>query len=240
MLFLFLVLFVVVLAGKVTFVKDRWLQPLLFTAPIFFFARLSPIAITPSRCKLFFRIIAVAALAIYLAFTIRVVGATYAERFYRLKLDIEFAFNTRAVAAPYTGSFSRLNYPFNTLAEEMRRLGFANGLIISDNRFIAGNLHLQFPGSTAIIPEYRFARLVDRTRYSQAAVVWQAAQSLAIPADIQSFLEKTYNLQVTDYPVYYLEHPYLFARSETVALAVLFFPLAERPKTVEEIARENS
>ncbi len=231
MLFLFLVLFVVVLAGKVTFVKDRWLQPLLFVAPIFFFARLSPITITPTRYKLFLRIVAVAALAIYLAFTIRVVGASYAESFYRLKLDIEFALNTRVVAAPYTGSFSRLNFPFNTFAEEMRRLGFANGLIISDNRFIAGNLHIQFPGSAALIPEYRFERLVDRTRYSQAAVVWQAAQSLAIPADLQIFLEKTYNIKVADYPIYYLEHPYLFARSETVALVVLFFPLAELPKS---------
>ncbi len=237
MLFLFLVLFVVVLAGKVTFVKDRWLQPLLFVTPIFFFARLSPIAITPTRCTLFLRIVAVAALAIYLAFTIRVVGASYAESFYRMKLDIEFALNTRVVAAPYSGSFCRLNYPFNTLAEEMRRLGFANGLIISDNRFIAGNLHIQFPGSAALIPEYRLERLVDRTRYSQAAVVWQAAQSPAIPADLQIFLEKTYNLKVTDYPVYYLEHPYLFARSETIALAVLFFPLAELPKTTEKMAR---
>ena len=237
MLFLFLVLVVVVLAGKVTFVKDRWLQPLLFVVPIFFFARLSPIAITQTRYALFLRIVAVTALAIYLAFTIRVVGASYAESFYLLKHDIELIFNTRVVPPPYTGSFCRLNYPFNTFAEEMRRLGFTNGLIISDNRFIAGNLNIQFPGSTALIPEYRFERLVDRTRYSQAAVVWQAAQSLAIPADLQIFLEKTYNLKVADYPVYYLEHPYLFARSETVAIVVLFFPLVGLPKTTEEIAR---
>lgn len=207
LLFLFLVLIIAVIVGKVTYVKDRWLQPLLFVAPIFFFARLSPSAITTPRFKLFLRIVAVAALAIYLAFTIRVGGASF------------------------TGRFCRLNYPFTAVAEEIRRLGFSNGLIISDDRFVAGNLHIQFPGSTALIPEYHFEMLVDNTRYSQVAVVWQAAQSSGIPADLQNFLEKTYKLQVADYPIHYLEHPYLFARTETVTLAALFFPLAPPPQS---------
>ncbi|MFH0783107.1 MAG: glycosyltransferase family 39 protein [Pseudomonadota bacterium] len=202
LLVLFITLFIVVLVGKVTYVKDRWLQPLLFVAPIFFFARLSPNAITLNRFKIFLKIVAVAALAIYLAFTIRVIGASY------------------------TGSFCRLNYPFRTVAEDMRHLGFTHGLIISDDRFVAGNLQMQFPTSTALIPDYRFEMLVDQTQYPQVAVVWQAAQSVTIPADLQTFLENTYNIQIADYPVHYLEHPYLFARTETITLAVLFFPLS--------------
>jgi lipopolysaccharide core galacturonosyltransferase RgtB len=209
LLFLFLALVVVVIAGKVTYVKDRWLQPLLFVAPIFFFARVSPIAITPIRFKFYLRIVAVAALTIFLAFTIRVIGASFIE------------------------SFCRLNYPFTAVAEDMHRLGFTNGLIISDDRFVAGNLHFKFPGSTALIPEYRFETLVDRTQHLQAAVVWQAAQSLGIPAELEAFLEKTYKLQVADYPVHYLEHPYLFARTETITLAVLFFPLAMPPQNAQ-------
>ncbi|MBU1567304.1 MAG: glycosyltransferase family 39 protein [Proteobacteria bacterium] len=204
--FLLIVLFTAVIVGKVTYVKDRWLQPLLFVVPIFFFARLSLVSITESRFKLFLRIVAVAALAIYLVFTIRVAGASF------------------------TGRVCRLNYPFTIVADEMRRLGFTNGLIISDDRFVAGNLHVQFPGSTALIPKYHFETLVDNTRYSQAAVVWQAAQLSEIPADLQNFLETTYKLQVTDYPVHYLELPYLFANSQTVTLAVLLLPLATPQK----------
>ncbi len=201
LLFLFFTLFVVVLVGKVTYVKDRWLQPLLFIAPIFFFARLTPVVITPYRFKIFLRIVGVAALAIYLAFTIRVVGASY------------------------TGSFCRLNYPFTSVAGDMRHLGFTRGLIISDDRFVAGNLQMQFPTSTALIANYRFEMLVDPTQYPQAAVVWQAAQSVTIPEDLQTFLENTYKIRISDYPVHYLERPYLFARTETITLAVLFFPL---------------
>jgi lipopolysaccharide core galacturonosyltransferase RgtB len=205
LLFLFFALLVVVIAGKVTYVKDRWLQPLLFVAPIFFFARLSGETISPSRFKLFLQIAGGAALVIYLTFTLRVVGASY------------------------TGSFCRLNYPFTTLSKEIRRLGFSNGLIISDDRFVAGNLHFQFPGSTALIPEYRFEMLIDNNRYTQAAVVWQTGSTMSIPADLQDFLEKTYHLQIADYPIHYLEHPYLFSRGETVTLAVLIFPLTVPP-----------
>ncbi len=234
--FLFIALFAVVIIGKVTYVKDRWLQPLLFLAPIFFFARLSPIAITQKHFKLFLRIVAVVALAIYLALAIRVVGASYTENFYRMKVAIERAlFKIRISGVTYTGSFCRLNYPFSTWAEGMRSLGFTNGLIISDDRFVAGNLHVQFPGSTALIPGYRFEMLVDNNRYSQAAVVWQAAQSPDIPAALQDYLEQTYNLQATDFPVHYLEDLYLFARTETVTLAVLFFPLNPPPQTAREI-----
>jgi hypothetical protein len=232
LLFLCLALFAVVIIGKVTYVKDRWLQPLLFVAPIFFFARLSPLAITEKRFKLFLRIIGVTALAIYIALAIRVVGASYTENFYRMKVATELAlFKIRASGVSYTGSFCRLNYPFNTWAEGMRSLGFTNGLIISNDRFVSGNLHVQFPDSTALIPGYRFEMLVDNSRFSQAAVVWQAAQSPDIPAALKDYVEQTYKVQVTDFPVHYLERPYLFARTETITLAVLFFPLAPAPQS---------
>jgi 4-amino-4-deoxy-L-arabinose transferase-like glycosyltransferase len=205
LLFLFLTLLVVVILGKVTYVKDRWLQPLLFAAPIYFFSRLAPSAISPERFKLFLRTTAVAALAVYLVFTVRVVGASFIH------------------------SFCRVNYPFTAMAEDMRRLGFANGLIISDDRFVAGNLHLQFPGSTALIPEYRFETLVEPGRFSHAAIVWKAAESVGLPTGLATFVEKTYNIRAGDYPISYLEHPYLFARTESVTLALLLIPLATPP-----------
>ncbi len=205
LLFCLLVLIIVVIAGKVTYVKDRWLQPLLFVVPIFFFSRLTPSAISPSHFKFFLRIVAVSALAIYLAFTIRVVGGSF------------------------THYFCRLNYPFATFAADMRRLGFSNGLIISDDRFIAGNLHLQFPGSTALIPEYRFENLADPAGSGHAAVVWKAGESAGLPADLAAFIESTYHVRAGDYAINFLEHPFLFSRTETVRLALLLIPLAPSP-----------
>jgi lipopolysaccharide core galacturonosyltransferase RgtB len=205
LLLLFFILLVVVIAGKVSYVKDRWLQPLLFVVPIFFFARISPATITLARFKTFLSIVAFAAVAIYIAFTIRVVGASY------------------------IGSFCRLNYPFTAFAEDLRKLNFTNGLIISDDRFLAGNFHFQFPDGTALIPEYGFEKLVENHRYAQAAIVWHAEQSLGVPVTLQTFIEKTYGIQVGKYPVHYLQHRYLFARNETITLAVLILPLPPHP-----------
>jgi hypothetical protein len=207
LLVLFFALFVAVIAGKVTYVKDRWLQPLLFVAPIFFFARLAKEAITPQRFKLFLQIVGAAALIVYTTFTFRVVGASY------------------------TGSFCRLNYPFTSFTEDLRRLGFTGGLIISDDRFIAGNLHFHFPDSTALVPNYRFERLVDDNRYAEAAAVWQSGPTIGIPTDLKDFLINTYGIEAADYPVHSLQQPYLFSRGETVTLAVIIFPLTGSRQT---------
>lgn len=201
LLFLFIALLLVVLLFKVTYVKDRWLQPLLFVAPIYFFSRFSPASISPKKFKIYLGIILVAALAVYGAFTLRVVGASYIQ------------------------NFCRLNYPFNAMADDMRKTGFTDGLIISDNRFLAGNLHFNFPTSTAIVPDYRLETLVEHGRYSSIAVVWQAGEALTIPADLDSFLQEKYAIRAADYSVNYFVHPYLYARTETVTLAMMVIPL---------------
>lgn len=206
LLMLFFVLLAVVLIFKVTYVKDRWLQPLLFAAPIYFFSRLAPAQISPKRFKVFLGVIAVAAIAVYLAFTIRVAGASYTHR------------------------FCRMNYPFAAMAKDLRQTGFSDGLIISDHRLLAGNMRFQFPGSTAIIPGYKFENQTNAQGFSSAAVLWRADRSLEIPAELSSFLTKTYNIVPGDYQVNYFENRYKYGRSETVKLAVMQFPLLAVPE----------
>lgn len=201
LVFLFIFLILLILFLKVAYVKDRWLQPLLFVVPIFFFARLDPATISPKRFKLFLGTVVATALVIYLALTLRVVGASY------------------------THSFCRLNYPFTAIEGDLRRMGFVSGLIISDNRFVAGNMHLKFPGSTALIPQYRFEKQGDGARYSTAAIVWIVDKSSGIPAEIQSFLETAYNVSTDKYPVSSFEHTYLYARTETIKVAMMLIPL---------------
>ena len=201
LLILFAVLIIIVLLFKVTYVKDRWLQPVLFTAPIFFFSRLDPAAISSKKFKTYLGIILLAALSVYSAFTLRVVGASMLQ------------------------SFCRLNYPFNVMAEDMRKSGFTDGLIVSNNRFLAGNLHFRFPTSTAIIPDYRFEALIEKDRYSFMAIVWKADESQTLPVGLDSYLQEKFSIHGADFPVNYFNHPYLFARTETVTLAAIFVPL---------------
>ena len=198
---LFIILLAVVLVFKVSYVKDRWLQPLLFAAPIFFFSRLDALRISQKQFGLFLRIISVTAIAVYIAFTVRVVGASY------------------------THHFCRMNYPFTAFAGDLRQTGFSDGLIISDNRFLAGNMRLKFPGSTALIPGYKFESRTNQQGFSTAAVVWKADRSPAMPEELISFLIQTYNIVPADYPVSYFQHRYKYGRTETVKIAVMQFPL---------------
>ncbi len=200
-LILFLILLMVVLFFKVSYVKDRWLQPLLFAAPLFFFSRLEPTRISPKQFKRFLGVTAVAAITVYLAFSIRVAGASYIHR------------------------FCRMNYPFTAMAEDLRQTGFSGGLIISNNRFLAGNMRLQFPGSTALIPGYKFEILANVDGFSSAAVLWKADLSPTMPSELASFLATTYNIVPKDYPVRYFEHLYKYGRTETVKLAIMQFPV---------------
>jgi len=165
--------------------------------------RLDSLMISPKRFKIFLGVIAVTAAAIYLAFTIRVAGASYID------------------------SFPRLNYPFTALADDLRQIGFSNGLIISNNRFLAGNMHIQFPDSTALIPGYRFESRTTPHNLSAAVVLWEADLFPAMPPELESFLMKTYNIAPTAYPVNYFEHRNKYGRTETVKFAVMQFPLPE-------------
>ncbi|PHR25895.1 MAG: hypothetical protein COA36_13580 [Desulfotalea sp.] len=201
--FFFLVLLLVVLFFKVTYVKDRWLQPLLFAVPILFFSRVPSDKLTAGRCKGFLTVVGIAATTIYLAFTIRVTGASYIER------------------------FCRMNYPFIPMAEDIRATGFDSGLIISDNRFLAGNMHFQFPSSPALIPEFHFEDLPATQGFNNALVIWMADRSADVPEKLSSFLSDKYGINAEEYKVEYFEHLYKFARTEKVRLAVIFVPLKQ-------------
>ncbi len=203
-MFFLLTLLAIVIIFKVTYVKDRWLQPLLFAAPLIFFTGFDITGITEKQYKQFLSVTVIAAISIYITFTLRVVGA------------------------PLTHNYSRLSYPFAEMAGEIREAGFPGGLIISDNRFLAGNMHFQFPESRAVIPGYNFDQLPYSQTFTAAVVIWKADGSPNIPLQLVHFLKKKYNINSIDYPVNYYKQPYKFNTTDTTKLAVLKFPLPKR------------
>jgi hypothetical protein len=202
LLFIF-VLLIVILTFKVSYVKDRWLQPLLFAAPLIFFSRFDTNTITEKQFKRFIGVTAFSAVAVYCAFSLRVLGAPLIHR------------------------YCRLNYPFTQLAEDLREKGgFVKGLIISNNRFLAGNMHFQFPGSRAIIPGYNFENLIDTSNFSQAAVIWKADGTTPyIPMQLVNYLQREFAINSIDYPAVYYEAQYKYSTIDKVKLGVLLFPL---------------
>jgi len=199
-IFVLILLFIVVVF-KVSYVKDRWLQPLLFAAPLIFFTGFDATEITEKKYRQFLMVGIIAAISVYSAFTLRV------------------------VAAPLIQNYSRLSYPFTALADKIRGTGFSGGLIISDNRFLAGNMHFQFPNSRALIPDYNFEQLPYSPALTEAVVIWKADIVPHIPPSLAIFLKNNYNINKKDYPINYYEQPYKYNSSDIVKLAVLRFPL---------------
>jgi 4-amino-4-deoxy-L-arabinose transferase-like glycosyltransferase len=199
-LFLFFTVLAVVLLFKVTYVKDRWLQPLLFAAPIYFFSRLSPGDINPVKFKRFLIIAAVAATGIYIAFTLRVVSASYINQ------------------------FCRLNYPISAITSELKETGFKEGLIISNNRFLAGNMVAAFPGSSTIIPGYHFEKIPSTRSHQNGLIVWKADFIKEIPKTLVDFIRDSYGVDANTLSPMYLIHPYKFARTETVTMGAILIP----------------
>ncbi|SHO46903.1 ArnT family glycosyltransferase [Desulfopila aestuarii] len=200
----FITVLLTVLLFQVTYVKDRWLQPLLFAFPIFLFSRLAETELTTRRFKMYSTIVGTAALTIYLAFTLR------------------------AVAAEKMDKFCRLNYPISSFANDIARSGFTHGLIVSDDRFLAGNFSFAFPDSTAIIPGYNFEK--NGATPTKAAIIWLANRTKQPPKELTTFFLEKYNLDLTTSQAQYFEHPYLYATKSTITLGALIFDLpTEKP-----------
>lgn len=213
LLLFFLLMCCGILLLDITYVKDRWLQPILFLFPLFCFAHMEDSPISQTRVKFFAGICCTVAVTIYIVFTLRVAGA------------------------PLTDSTCRLNYPIPDFAAEIKKAGFDSGLILSDNRFLAGNLRLHFPASQAIIPGYRFEEQIQPGAQTML-VVWRADHTVVIPEKIVSYLERVWNLSPDPSMVTILSNSQLYLPESPVKLGTMRLSLstANIPKPHESAA----
>ena len=199
--FFILLMCIAIFFFNITYVKDRWLQPILFVVPLFCFARLDGVVLDNNHLKTFFGFILLAAVTVYTVFTLRV------------------------VATDITGSFCRLNYPMQAIAAKIHKSGFKNGVIVSDNRFLAGNLRLQFPGSAALIPGYQFETHV--TLHGTGLAVWKADQSAEMPEELTNYLLDNWAIKPNEFPVQVIEQKLLYSTKTSVKLATMVFPIPD-------------
>ncbi len=194
-------LLAVIALFKVSYVKDRWMQPMLFAVPLIFFSRFDVFSINRKQYRQFCIVCIAAAVAVYAAFSFRVVGA------------------------PLTRDYCRLSYPFSEVAEEIRQSGFEDGIIISNNRFIAGNMHFKFPGSDALIPGYQFELLPYSAQHEKALVIWEAGTSSTVPSQLAAFIEDVYGINLTQYAITFYEKPYKYNIKDKIRLGAIVFDL---------------
>jgi len=117
-----------VLSGELTRVKDRWMQPMLFSAPLLFFLLLPGLA----QAAVFRRIMKVAA----------VVAGCYLV-----------ALPLRVYLGPSYERYVRAHYPYPALANELQQRFPRVHDVIATDKLSAGNLHFQRPAlHTLLLP----------------------------------------------------------------------------------------
>jgi Dolichyl-phosphate-mannose-protein mannosyltransferase len=201
-LIVFALLSAAVILFGVTHFKDRWMQPLLFLAPLYVFVRLQDIGgIAPDRLRMFACVLAFFGL-VFLAAPL-----------------------AQAWVAPWFGMYSRLHAPFEDIARQLREAGFGRGTIVAETTFIGGNFRLMFPTSHVVTPEVTTGLQVGQRVDGQCLVVWDGNDGEPLPIPLQEFLAEFLHAQPpSDRAPHYIEARLKRSHQRVFRLGFLLFP----------------
>ncbi len=187
---------VLIIAFEVTQIKDRWLQPLLYLAPI------------------------VAALWAYPRLASWRVGAIFAVTGL-CAVAVVALIVLRTVAGPSFDRPNPLNGPYAALSEEIRKAGFRNGRIFAAFNLLGGNMRLQFPDSVVITPEYPNFELPAS---GQSLLVWDATRGDPMPGKVAALYTKFSGKPASGQAPTYVSAVMLHAERHRLRLGVIVMP----------------
>jgi len=183
-----------VLALGVGHVKERWMIPFLFVAPLHFFSGAPERPLPGGRVRWFRRLAAAAAVA-----------ALVVSGF-------------RSLLGPTLGATTRLNYPFDAVARTLEEAGLDREAILAHNAWFGGNLLKRFPGSRAYVPGFV---LPDPEVGPGVFVVWDAVRSEDLPEEMRRELADRFGLDVGEEEPRYESFPYRFGAGREARVAFL-------------------
>ena len=182
-----------VVGFEVTRFKDRWMQPLLYGAPIVLALWLAP-RLAARRRKLVLGAAGLCALAVVVALPLR------------------------TLLGPSLGDPKPLDMPYGRFAEQIRALGFTQGVILSDSDVIAGNLLLALPGSQALTTGY--PRVIE-PRVGALLLAWRGAPGADPPPALAELYQAVAGAPLPAVPPHDLSALAYYASDDTVTLSVL-------------------
>ncbi len=160
-----------VAAGLVGYVKQRWLPPVLFLAPIAFACRAAAAhALAPARLRA------------YLATAAVLAGLVLVGRV------LYFA------AGPLWGEWKRVHVPYPAWAADMRALGLRPAVIVADDEHLAGNLRVLFPQARVATPHYAFYLPPPPRRRGDCLLAWRADRTADPPPRLLAFARERLGL----------------------------------------------
>ncbi len=142
----FVSILIIVFLTQTTNIKERWLQPYLYLLPLLLFLFVDIHKVSKRKINIFVSSGVGFCLIVLVVIPLRVV-----------LVDLD--------SKPH-----RENYPFEKLAHEISSYGFSRGLILTEDKFIGGNLSLLFKDSEVITPSIPLQKY---TAADVVLVVWQ-------------------------------------------------------------------
>ena len=170
---LYLFLLVVILAGGVDSIRDRYLTPYLLILPLYLCLKLD--AADPEVRRGF---------------------KTFVETTAGIMIIVPIILVLRITTAGWTGQYSYLNIPIenfgNFLAADVGR----PAVIVSDNLPLLGNMRVQFPQTPAVLPGYAdFRPAVGPSAEHPVVVTWMQWRDRELPAfsqGLEEFVQSEY------------------------------------------------
>lgn len=152
--------------------RSRWLQPLLLPLPLYV-AYIGRSRLTPARMRLLFTLVAGVGVTVFVVI------------------------NGTALGARWLGRPHHLNVRYDAFAEHLRGQGFEGGVILSDDRLIAGNLRKLFPESIALVPTLDcFVRPTNST----VLIAWNATTTPSAAVGLTNFCARLLGTWPTNAP----------------------------------------
>ncbi|EJC73593.1 hypothetical protein Rleg10DRAFT_2054 [Rhizobium leguminosarum bv. trifolii WSM2012] len=188
LVFLVGILFLIVFGGAAG-IKDRWLVPMLFLLPLYFCLKIEAAGVaTESAFRRFIVIVAV------------------------IMIGVPAALYGSVAAARFTGHYERLNRPYATMLESLRKQAEPAAILAGDS-LLAGNLRQDIPGVPVLSVDYPGFH-PDLTGRRPLLLVWLLPKggSEALPPDMAEWLQA--NLGASAPEALVIDAPYFYRRGD--------------------------
>jgi len=190
LLFAALGIIVLIVFGGATNIKDRWLVPVLFVAPLYFCMKLEAAGVdTRDGVRRFLAVIMV----VMIAMPIAMFG--------------------RVAIAGFTHDYERGNVPYGVFSELLKAQGNP-GLIVVTSDWMGGNLGLHFPDATVVSPVYPPDEVtVDTDSGKPVLLVWNIGGNKAPPVMPPALIDWLQSKNIpSGVPTAFADVPYHYAK----------------------------
>jgi hypothetical protein len=185
------------LTGQLTYFRVRWLMPVFVLAPLFAFTWIDPTALDRRRI------------------------ARYVVMLLVVETLVVLGLLANVLRGDAFGVPTRLNAPYDAVADTLATAGFTRGTIAAGEGPLAGNLRLRFPDSRVIrlsSPDY----LPPATGEGQCLVVWEEPGGHR--SELLSWVASAVGARVEAESPQHISAPYRHARAHSLEVRYILVP----------------